>query len=162
MPTKPEFDTDNAHLWFGVEFNNGIFPLLDKVDRTEEETEKMISMAYASTLHWTNYSKHTVANRARGENMIATALTYAGRKEAAIHHAQRNYEIVFNNINDVSDFDISYALMVMARSLALIGDLEKAKNFFNRCVESMKNINDAEDKQIVESDFNSGPWYGLK
>jgi hypothetical protein len=162
MPAQPEFDKDKAHLWFGVEFNNGIFPLLEKPDRTEEETEKMIAMAFASTLHWTNYSKHTIANKARGENMIATAFAYAGRKDASLHYAKRNYEIVCNHENEVADFDMSYALMVMARSLALNGDMEKAKEFYKQCVDSIENIKNPEDKKIVESDFNTGPWYGIK
>jgi hypothetical protein len=162
MTHQPEFDIDKAHHWFGVEFNNGIFPLLEKPGRTDEETEEMIALAYASTLHWSKFSKHTIANKARGENMIATALAYAGRKESAMHHAKRNYDIVFNNKNEMADFDFSYALMVMARSLALNGDTGKAKPYYDDCLKSIQEIKDSEDKKIVESDFNSGPWYGLK
>lgn len=44
MSNQPPFDIDTAHRWFGIEFNNGIFPLLEKPDRTEEETEIMIAM----------------------------------------------------------------------------------------------------------------------
>jgi len=51
MSNKLPFYKDTARRWFGNEFNNGIFPLLEKADRTDEETEKMISMAYDSTLH---------------------------------------------------------------------------------------------------------------
>lgn len=162
MSNQPPFDIDTAHRWFGIEFNNSIFSLLKKADRTEEETEKMIAMSYASTLHWSSYSKHTIANRARGENMIATALAYAGRKEAALHHAKRNYDIVFNNKSEMADFDISYVLMVMALVHALNGDMENAKKYFDECVKSMDEVKDEEDKGIVEMDFNSGPWYGLK
>lgn len=109
MSGKPDFDVDKAHRWFGVEFNNGNFPLMEKVERTEEETEMMISMAYASTLHWRKFSGHTVANKARGENMIATALIYAGRKVAALHNAEGTMIWFFDNIDLVADFDISYA-----------------------------------------------------
>lgn len=162
MGNQPDFDIDKAHRWFGVEFNNGIFPLLEKPGRTDEETEEMIAMAYASTLHWNKYSGHRMANTARGENMISTALTYAGRKESALHHAKRNYDIVFNNRSEMADFDISYALMVMARVHALIGETEKAKSYFDECVKSIEEIKDPEDKKWVVNDFNSGPWYGLK
>ena len=162
MANKPPFDLDAAHRWFGVEYNNSIFPLLEKADRTEEETEKMISMAYASKLHWTSYTKHTIANEARGENMIATAFAFAGRKEAALHHSKRNYEIVFNNKNEMADFDISYALMVMARSYALNGDLNNGRKYYDQCVKSIEEIKDPEDKKIVVIDFSLGPWYGLK
>jgi hypothetical protein len=121
----------------------------------------MIAMAYSSTLHWKSYSKSTSANRARGENMIALTLTYAGRKESAIHYAKRNYDIVFNNISEMADFDISYALMVMARALALNDDLYNAKKYYDECLKSIEEIKDIEDKKIVILDLNSGPWYDL-
>jgi hypothetical protein len=162
MINKAQFDTDKAHHWFGVEFNNRIFPLLEKAGRSEEETELMIALAYASTLHWISYSKHTIANRARGENMIAAALTYAGRKESALHHAERNYNLVFNNKNEMADFDVSYALMAMARAYALNNDIGTAKKYYNECLVSIEEIRDLEDKKILVSDLNSGPWYGLK
>ncbi|MGB3016361.1 MAG: hypothetical protein WBC65_01040 [Ignavibacteria bacterium] len=41
MSNQPQFDIDAAHRWFGIEFNNSIFPLLEKADRTEEDTERM-------------------------------------------------------------------------------------------------------------------------
>ncbi len=162
MSNQPQFDIDAAHRWFGIEFNNGIFPLLEKADRTEEETEKMIAMAYASTIHWSSYSGHTIANRARGEYMISTALAYAGRKEQALHHAKRNYDIVFNNKNDMADFDISYALMALARAYAICGDKQKAKDYLNDCRKSIEDIKDAEDKKIVVADLSSGPWGDLE
>jgi hypothetical protein len=162
MAKEPPFDLDKAHHWFGIEYNNGIFPLLEKADRTDEETEKMIAMAYASTLHWSSYSKHTIANRARGENMIATALAYAGRKEAAMHHAERNYKMVSDNRSEVADFDISYALMVMARACALNGDMDSARKYHADCEKSISLTKDPDDKKILEMDFIAGPWYGLK
>jgi hypothetical protein len=162
MSKQPPIDVDAAHSWFGAEFNNGIFPLLEKVDRSEEETEKMIAMAYASTLHWSSYSGHTIANRARGEYMISTALTYAGRKEQALHHATRTYDIVFSNKSEMADFDISYALMALARAHALNGDRDKAKQYLYECEKSVEDIKDAEDKKIVLSDLNSGPWFGIR
>ncbi|NOS84875.1 MAG: hypothetical protein HOP31_07025 [Ignavibacteria bacterium] len=162
MKKNPDFDVDKAHHWFGTEFNNGIFPLLDKADRTEEETETMIQMAFASTLHWSSFSGGAIANRARGENMIATALVFAGRKESAIHYAIRNHDIVFGNLDSVADFDISYALMVMARAYALNERLAEAEQYYQQCLDSIDEIKDSEDRKIVVNDLNSGPWYGMK
>lgn len=119
-------------------------------------------MAYASTLHWMKFSGHTIANRVRGENMIATALAFAGRKEGALFHAKRNYEIVFSNKNEIADFDISYALMVMARAFSLNGLKSEAKEFYVKCLASIEEIKDPKDKEIIISDLYSGPWYGLK
>ena len=162
MKKKPDFNTDIAHHWFGVEYNNAIFPLLEKADRTDEETERMIQMAFASTLHWNSYSGCTIANRARGENMIAAVLTNSGRKEAAIFYAKRNHDIVFANLDSVADFDISYALMVMARAYALNEKFAEAEQYYQQCLDSIDEIKDSEDRKIVVNDLNSGPWYGMK
>lgn len=162
MENKTDFDLDNANKWFGVSYNNGIFPLLEKADRTDDETEKMIQMAFASTLHWTDYSGCKYANRVRGMNMIATALAYAGRKESSLYYARKNYEMVMNNINEVEDFDVSFMLMQLARSLALNGKHDEAEKTYNECLLSIEKIADEDDKKIVVGDLNSGPWYGLK
>lgn len=156
------FDTDTANRWFGVEYNNGIFPLLVKADRTDEETERMIQMAFASTLHWSDYSGCKYANMVRGINMITTALAFAGRKESALYYAMKNYEMVVNNLNEVADFDISYMYMQFARSLALNGLLDEAGKRLKECLDSIEKIKVPEDKKIVISDIETGPWYGLK
>ncbi len=160
--TNPPFDLDTANRWFGVEYNNGIFPLLVKENRTDEETEQMIQMAFASTLHWADYSGCKYENRVRGINMITTALAYAGRKESALFYAEKNYQMVINNSAEVADFDISYMYMQLARSLALNGKTVEAGKMLKECLESIDKIVDPEDKKIVIGDLNSGPWYGLK
>ena len=162
MSKQPAFDLDKAHHWFGVEYNNSIFPLLEKENRSAEETEKMIAMAFASTLHWKSYSKHTPANSARGEYMISTVSAYAGRKEDALHYALRSYDTVWRNKIVTADFDLSYALMALARAYALNGDMDNAQRYYGECESSIKLIKREEDKKIVLMDINSGPWYGLK
>jgi tetratricopeptide (TPR) repeat protein len=94
--------------------------------------------------------------------MIVTTLAYAGRKEESLLYAEKNYNMVMNNLNEVEDFDISYMYMQYARSLALNGNMEEAKKYFDKCLNTIEEIKDKEDKDIVVSDLNSGPWYGLK
>ncbi len=161
MKNEPGFNIDNAHHWFGKEFNNGIFPLLEKDNRTDEETREMICMAFAARLHWSRFSGCKIENIARGENMIATVLTYAGMKDAAMLYARRNHDIVFSNLDGVADFDISYALMVMARAYALNERFAEAEQFYQQCLDSIDEIKDEEDKKIVQSDLGNGPWFGL-
>ncbi len=62
----------------------------------------------------------------------------------------------------MADFDISYAFMAMARALALNGKVTEAKKYYDDCIVSIEKIKDPEDKDIVESDLNSGPWFGIK
>jgi hypothetical protein len=157
----PPFDTDIAHRWFGVEFNNAIFPLLAKESRTDDETDEMIALAYSAWLHWRRYSGYQPINGVRAENMIATVLCFAERKEGALFHAIRNYSMISEFSEHVEDFDIAYALMILARSHALNNHSEQAKDYYNQCKEAIEHIGDVEDKKIVQKDFASGKWYGI-
>ena len=51
MPEAP-FDLAQAHRWFAIEFNNQAWDLVEKVNRTADETQQMIHAAHASILHW--------------------------------------------------------------------------------------------------------------
>ena len=161
MAHTPPFDTDTAHRWFGVEFNNAIFPLLAKEDRSEEETERMIGYAHAALLHWEMFSGHTPANRVRGINMIATAYAFAARSEEALHYAALNAEVLEKHQDVVADFDRCYAAMAMARALACDGRIEDARSWRGRCEAELEAIADPEDKKICQADYLGGPWFGL-
>ncbi|MBL7998684.1 MAG: hypothetical protein JNL32_08620 [Candidatus Kapabacteria bacterium] len=161
MEHNPGFDTDAAHRWFGVECNNAIFPLLAKPDRTPAETDEMIACAYSALLHWSRYSGATIVNIIRAENMIATALCYAGRTQQALYHAQKNYDLLMANKAEAADFDFAYALMAMARTHALAGNTHHAKEFYNQCADAIERIADPDDKAIVAQDFAAGEWYGI-
>lgn len=160
--TDQLFDADSAHRRFGIEFNNGVFSFLDKADRTEEETEKMIAMAFASYLHWISYSGHDSANIARGLYMISTALAYAGRREGALHYAMLTHNATHKHPEAMADFDFCYAAMALARAHALCGHPDKAKTFLDECKSLAEKVADPEDKKIVMADLEAGPWYGLR
>lgn len=155
------FDVDIAHRWFGVEFNNEIFGLLANNNRTNDETDEMIALAYSSWLHWRKYSGYKPINGIRAENMIATVLCFAERKEGALFHAQRNYSMIHEYSEHTSDFDIAYALMIMARAHALNNLTDKAKEYYNESKEAIERISNLEDKAIVQQDFTAGEWYGI-
>ncbi|MBK9248998.1 MAG: hypothetical protein IPM69_13010 [Ignavibacteria bacterium] len=72
------------------------------------------------------------------------------------------YDLVSNNLKDVKDIDESYASLAKARSPALNGELDKAREYDIACNESIEPIQDEEDRSICKSDFDAGPWYGLR
>ncbi len=161
MSAQAPFDIDKAHRWFGVEFNNAIFPLLAKEDRSDEETERMIGYAHAALLHWEMFSGHGPVNTVRGLNMIATAYAYAARPEEALHYAQLNLDLLDKHAKVVADFDLCYGLMAMARALACDGQIEEARNFRDRCAKALEAVMGEQDKKICKEDYIAGPWYGL-
>lgn len=68
------FDIPRAQRWFAVECNNLAWDLLDKPDRTADETERMLHAAHASVHHWLAVGNEL--NRLRG--MVLLANVYAG------------------------------------------------------------------------------------
>jgi hypothetical protein len=50
--SAPPFELPKAHRWFGIEFNNAAWELVEAPSRTKSETERMLRLAHASCLHW--------------------------------------------------------------------------------------------------------------
>jgi hypothetical protein len=85
MPTAP-FDLAQANRWFGIEFNNAAWDLLEAPSRTADETERMLRLAHASCLHWESVG--TPANEQRGLVLLAMAHALAGLGARAVALAE--------------------------------------------------------------------------
>ena len=86
MPEPPS-DIPAAHRWFAAEFNNRAWELVEKTERSAEETIEMLHAAHAAAIHW--QAVGTPVNLQRAENLLATACLKLGRHEQAIEHAER-------------------------------------------------------------------------
>ncbi len=157
--TTPDFDQDKAHRFFAVECNNAMFPLLAKLERSEEETERMIQYAHAALLHWQLCSAHRIVNTIRGVNMLATVYAYAARSEEAMHYAEMNIELLEAHQDAAADFDRCYGAMAMARACACHGLRDEVIEWRAKCEKELESIEGAEDKRICQMDYSAGPWY---
>lgn len=96
----------------GIELFNYVWTLLEKADRTEGESGRMIDPAHASRFFWEEVGEP--ANHARGEWQIARVYATVGRAEPALHHAHRCLEIC--EMHGIGDFDLAYAYEALARA----------------------------------------------
>lgn len=119
--------TEDVHRSLGVEYNNLTWQLLDEgrpgSDASPEEKARFLYRAYASVYHWMETPAGSVANRARGEHLIARAAIAVGLSDVAQRHASRCLELCEQDPDAVEDWDSAFAEEAMARSLAAGGDI---------------------------------------
>ncbi|MCH8150782.1 MAG: hypothetical protein IH830_00230 [Planctomycetes bacterium] len=97
--------TADQHLQCGKALFNFTWTLLEKTDRTEDESEVMVKAAHASALHWLQVGKPV--NFARSEWQISRVYAVLNRPEPALHHAQRCLQICEDD--EIGDFDLAFA-----------------------------------------------------
>lgn len=156
---KEILEKESSHKYYGIEFNQLVWSLLSKGDRSAEEDELMIHAAHTSHFHWLKCG--TKVNEQRGEWLISRVYSVLNVPERAMFHAQRCKEITDEHLREMKDFDIAYANEVMARAFACNGNAAEAKRYFNAAKENGEKIADNEGKEMFMGDLNSEPWFGI-
>jgi pentatricopeptide repeat protein len=153
------FDQEAVHRDFAKRLNSRTWELLNNVDRTEEDDLEMEYGAVSSLYHWSQCG--TALHKQRGEWLLAHVYTILGYSAASLRHATRCHTITLKYPDLMQDFDLAYAYEGMARSLALAGEMEEAKSFFQKAKEAGVAINNEEDRTIFLGDLEAGDWFGL-
>ena len=161
MEEEKKYTLDNAHQYFGIEFNNAIWGLAEKESLTDLEKEQIIQTAHASVLHWQNFSKATIAKSQRGYYMVAKVYVKVGEVENALKYAKLCNQITENNEKELLDFDLAYSYEMMARTAAMNGDKINYEKFYKKTQEQEAKIKDPGDLKYFSADFKGGNWYGF-
>jgi tetratricopeptide (TPR) repeat protein len=160
MSEDKTYTLDEAQTEFAKKINGEVWEFLEKEDRTQEEDEAMLLATYASYYHWTKVG--TIVHHQRGEWMLSRVYTVLGQVEPALHHAQRCLELTEDNSDAMEVFDKGYALEAMARSHALAGKKNQAKEYLEKANAVADEIDDEEDKKWFVGDLKGGQWYGIR
>jgi len=153
------YTIEQAHKFFGIEFNQLTWSLLGKENRSPDEDEKMINAAHASHFHW--FYNGTKLNEQRGEWLISRVYCVLNIPERAMHHALRCKNITDNYPDEMEDFDIAYADEGLARAYACNSNTEECKKYYLSAKVKGENITDKETMDIFNGDIDSGPWFGI-
>jgi tetratricopeptide (TPR) repeat protein len=151
-PTSAPLDPE-AQRRLGIELFNYVWTLLEKDDRTEHESDRMIDAAHASRFFWEDVGEPL--NHARGEWQISRAYATVGRADEALYHAQRCLQLCEEH--GIADFDLAYAYEAMARAHGLAGDAPTAARYRKQAYEAAADVRDAEDRDLVFSDLKTLP-----
>ncbi|MDR0136255.1 hypothetical protein RFW18_00755 [Metabacillus idriensis] len=142
-------EMNDFHKKCAVSLFNGVWDLMEKQDRTPDETDAMIHMAHASRYHWEQVG--TAVNLSRGEWQIARVYAIAGRPEPALYHANRNLEICLSN--QIGDFDLAYAYEGLARAYFTAEDHANFNLYYEKALQASNLIEQDTDKQLLLDDM---------
>lgn len=158
MEQKQKYSAEEFHRKFAIDFNNYVWGLLGKEERTKAEDDMMVHAAHASRIHWQVIG--TPLNAQRGEWLISRVYSVLNRPESALYHA-RNC-LTLTEEHSFKDFDLAYAYEAMARAYAALGNEEECRKYLDLTIEAGEKISAKEDRELFFSDFDTEPWYGMR
>ncbi len=151
------FDVADARRWLAVENNNQAWELIETSPDYLHAAE-LLSRAYAAHRHW--FEVGGPLEKQRAEHLVATAVSFLGNTQLAVHHADACMKLSDANGALQTAFDRAAALECLARSHAC-AELEGAGLRRDAAREAGKLIEDPEERAVFEQLLASGPWFGL-
>jgi hypothetical protein len=147
------------HHYMAIEMNIQTWNILQKNERDKKDDTRMINFAKASLFHWRNSPKYQPINEQRGQWLLSHVFAVLGDGEQAITYAEEAFRLTMEK--QFVDFDLAYALEAMARAKAALGDKEGSLEWRKKSKDASSLIKDEKDRDHFDSDFESGPWFGV-
>lgn len=142
--TLKEFQKEQAIACY-----NKTWDLIDKTDRTSEETLEMIHTAHASRFLWGQVGEPL--HFERGEWQISKVYYQAGNGERALYHASACLKICLDH--DIKDFDIAFAYEAIANAYKLLGQSDQTEKNKQLAYDCLDGIKDKGDRDYTESEL---------
>jgi hypothetical protein len=139
------------HKQLAIELFNLTWDMMEKKDRTQAETDRMINAAHASRYHWGIVGEPV--NFARGDWQISRVYALVGRAEPCLYQAERCLQITLEN--DLKDFDLAFAYEAMARACHLEGDAVETAKYYTLAQEAGAEIEEADDRKYFFSELQT-------
>ena len=122
MANAPSFDLTAAHKYFAANCFNKAWDLIERPDRTPEESRLMVALNQASIYHWSNRPDCTAENLSVGYWQASRIQAILGHAEEARRHA----EVCLGYSTALEPFYLGYAHEALARAALLAGNRANA------------------------------------
>lgn len=146
-----------AHQYFGAECNNRTWDLIERTDRSDEETVEMIHEVHASCWHWSKVGEQV--NLIRGHYLVAKVYFAAGMREMGAFWAQKTW--AQTQELGLDGWDYAFGLEIAARGAAAGGRKAEFETLHREAEEAIAALGDA-DRQLCQAELDRGPWFGMK
>ncbi len=150
MAKKPDFDTVAAHKYFSAHCFNVAWDLIDRKDRSPEDTEQMIQLCQASLWHWSQREDNTDQTRSVGYWQASRVYVLAGQLGSARRYGKLSLEAA----EECAPFFKGYAYEALARAEMLAGDRPRMKEYLSLARQQAAAVKDVESKQMLETDLD--------
>jgi DNA-binding transcriptional MerR regulator len=155
MPNRPTAISlePDVQRKLAAELFNYTWTLIEKQDRTPDETERMLNASHASRFFWGLVGQ--TVNRARGEWQLARVYAAADLPAEAIRHAERCLALCEEH--GIGDFDLAIAYEALARAYAVAGERDQVARYEALAREAAARIDDDDDRALVLGDLATLP-----
>ena len=142
----------SIHADLSVECFNEVWTLLEKGDRTHEESELMREMAHASLFHWMKREDCTPMNLSIGLWQVSRVHAVLGDWAMANHYGEECVRV--SEEGDLPPFFKGYGYEAVSRASHGMSDMNRFRNHLNLARECLSGIDDEEDRVLLEKDIS--------
>jgi hypothetical protein len=149
-----DFDFGNKaelHKHFSTHCFNEAWNLIDKVNRSPEETDEMVHYAMASLYHWGKRKDCTNRHRSIGSWQVSRCYTLAGKLE----QAERYGKLCLKFSENEEPFYVGYAHEALSRVYGLNGETDLKNDHFQIANNLSERIKDKEEKDLLLADLKT-------
>ncbi|MCA9246408.1 MAG: hypothetical protein KDA42_04810 [Planctomycetales bacterium] len=150
MNATPPFDLADGHRWFAADCFNRAWTLIEKVSRTPEEDEAMISLAHASLCHWREHDDCTSRNLSIGYWQLARIYALVDQAANARHYGQLCLDVSEGD----GPFHLGYAHEALARAEKLVGNALATSEHLAAARAFAAQVDDDEQRAMLEKDLD--------
>ncbi len=141
------------HKQLSAKCFNDCWALIDKKDRTAEDTENMLLLADASLWHWKQRADCQPSNLSVGYWQVSRVHALAGQYDMARMFGQKCLAV--GQDSKLSPFYVGYAYEALARAELLAGNTDAAKSFMAKARDELSAITDKDERDALEPDVVS-------
>lgn len=138
------------HKKQAIEAFNSTWDLIDKTNRSEEDTRLMIHKAHASRYHWGYVG--TNAQFSTGEWQISRVYALAGMGESSLYHGLS--ALHYCEAGSLAPFDFTFAYEAIARAYHILGRETDKQLYLEKATLSAQGILDEADRNYALSELN--------
>ncbi|MFM8470231.1 MAG: hypothetical protein ACKODH_09715 [Limisphaerales bacterium] len=149
MNQPPPFDLALAHRWFSSDCFNRVWSLLDKSDRTPDESEAMTSLAHASLAHWRARADCTAQNLSIGYWQLSRVYAVLGQAD----NARRYGRLCLAVSSSEPPFYLGYAHESLARAERLAGNAAAAAEHLREARRLAAQVTEQDERTALEADL---------
>jgi hypothetical protein len=141
----------DAHRYFSAECFNRAWELIDQTERTPEEDETMLQLAYASLWHWSQRPECTDRQRSVGYWQLARIYALLGQAEPARRYARLSLEAARRG--ELKPFFWGYAWEALARAETVAGNRAEADHSLKQALACAQQVEREEDRRLLLADL---------